>query len=127
VFVVGVLVLCITTVVAVFNLPGQRWGRHGWVVERRQHRRRASDRRAHHHGSHGMIAATTVRLADTPAPGAAIALPSASTSERPIDQLDDPEAVITHLLDTDPQLLARVMSEWIRDDGTNRGTPPTEL
>lgn len=124
VLVVAVLVLCATTLVTAFNLPDRRWSRHGWVLERRRHRRRASDRREAH-DSAGVITSATVRLADRPADRpAAIALPpAAATSDRvdELDRLDDPEAVISHLLDTDPELLARVMSDWIRADDV----PPT--
>jgi hypothetical protein len=125
VLVVAVLVLCATTLVTAFNLPDRRWSRHGWVLERRRHRRRASDRREAH-DSAGVITSATVRLADRPA---AIALPPAATATGGVDELDrldDPEAVISHLLDTDPELLARVMSEWIRADDVPSTPPPSD-
>ena len=122
VLVLGVLVLCATTVVTAFNLPGRRWGRHGWVIERRQHRRRATDRRARHDGTDGVLTTATVRLAGPTDHRSAIALPPTTAGLDQLDHLDDPEAVIAHLLDTDPQLLARVMSDWIRDDDA-RPTP----
>ena len=127
VLVIGVVVLCITTVVTAFNLPSRPWGRHGWVLERRQHRRRDTDRRSRHDGTDGVITAATVRLADPNGRRPPIALPPAPTDGRrpdPLAQLDDPEAVIAHLLDTDPELLARVMSDWIRNDDI-RPAPPT--
>ena len=134
VLVVCVLVLCITTAVMALNLPTRRWPRHGWVIERRQQHRRAHDRAVTHRdplasldaGARGdaqptLDGGTTIHVTGRDRDAAPFVLPVAPTAPTPppaasMAPLDEAEAVITELLDTDPELLARLMSEWIRDD-----------
>ena len=132
VLVACVLVLCVTTVVMALNLPTRRWPRNGWVIERRQQHRRAHDRAVTHRdplaglpaaGARGDVhptldGGTTIHVTGRDRDVAPFVLPAAplpppSRSTAPIDEA---EAVISELLDTDPELLARLMSEWIRDD-----------
>jgi len=132
VLVVCVLVLCATTAVMALNLPTRRWPSHGWVIERRQQNRRAHDRAVTHRdplasldaGERGDVHPTldggstihvTGRDRDAP-PFVLPAAPAAPPPAASMAPLDEAEAVITELLDTDPELLARLMSEWIRDD-----------
>lgn len=122
VLVLGVLVLCATTVVMALNLPSRRWARNGWVVERRQQPRRANDRRGTHRNP-DVDEVTTIRLAGRDHDGGLFALLAASHPIRSTASLDDPEGVIIELLDTNPELLARVMSEWIRNDERDGPTP----
>jgi len=132
VLVVCVLVLCITTAVMALNLPARRWPRHGWVIERRQQHRRAHDRAVTHRdplasldaGARGDVhptldGGTTIHVTGRDrvvAPFALPVAPAAPSPARGTAPIDEAEAVITELLDTDPELLARLMSEWIRDD-----------
>jgi len=131
VLVVCVLVLCITTAVLALNLPTRRWPRHGWVIERRQHHRRAHDRAVTHRdplasldaGALGDVhptldGGTTIHVTGRVLDAAPFVLPATPTPPPAASMapLDEAEAVITELLDTDPELLARLMSEWIRDD-----------
>ena len=143
VLVACVLVLCVTTVVMALNLPTRRWPRNGWVIERRQQHRRAHDRAVTHRdplaglpaaaGARGDVHPTldggttshvTGRDRDvapfvlSPAPAAPFPPPARSTAP-----IDEAEAVISELLDTDPELLARLMSEWIRDDERDGDRP----
>ena len=131
VLVVCVLVLCITTAVMALNLPTRRWPRHGWVIERRRQHRRAHDRAVTHRdplasldaGASGDVHPTlnggpTIHVTGRDRVVAPFVLPAAPTPPPAASMapLDEAEAVITGLLDTDPELLARLMSEWIRDD-----------
>jgi hypothetical protein len=120
----GVLVLCVTTVVMTLTPSTRRWPRNGWTVERRQHSRRSNDRRGTHRSAHfDGDGTTTIHISGRENDGPPYALPAASRPARSTASLDDPEAVITELLDTDPELLARVMSEWIRNDEGGNRTP----
>lgn len=123
ILVVGVLVMCVTTVVMALNPPSRRWSRHGWVVERRQQSRRSNDRRGAYRSAHDADGTTTVHISGRDWDGQPFALPAAPRPARSTAPLDDPEAVITELLDTDPELLARVMSDWIRNDEGGNRTP----
>ena len=129
VLVVCVLVLCITTAVMALNLPARRWPRHGWVIERRQQHRRAHDRAVTHRdplasldaGASGDVhptldGGTTIHVTGRDRDVAPFVLPAAPPPAASMAPIDEAEAVITELLDTDPALLARLMSEWIRDD-----------
>ena len=128
-----VLVLCVTTVVMALNLPTRRWPRNGWVIERRQQHRRAHDRAVTHRdplaslpaaaGARGDVHPTldggsTIHVTGRDRDVASFALPAAPfpPPARSTAPIDEAEAVISELLDTDPELLARVMSEWIRND-----------
>jgi len=134
VLVVCVLVLCAATVVMALNLPTRRWPRHGWVIERRQQHRRAHDRAVTHRdpipsleaGARGDARADldggpTIHVTGRDRDAPPFVLPAAPAAPPPppapsMAPIDEAEAVITELLDTDPELLARLMSEWIRDD-----------
>jgi len=134
VLVACVLVLCVTTVVMALNLPTRRWPRNGWVIERRQQHRRAHDRAVTHRdplaslpaGARGDVhptldGGTTIHVTGRDRKVAPLVLPAAPAAPPPPPSrstapIDEAEAVITELLDTDPELLARLMSEWIRDD-----------
>jgi len=134
VLVVCVLVLCITTAVMALNLPTRRWPRHGWVIERRQQHRRAHDRAVTHRdplasldaGARSDVQPTldggpTIHVTGRDRDVEPFVLPAALAAPTPppaatMAPLDEAETVITELLDTDPELLARLMSEWIRED-----------
>lgn len=136
VLVACVLVLCVTTVVMALNLPTRRWPRNGWVIERRQQHRRAHDRAVTHRdplaglpaaaGARGDVhptldGGTTIHVTGRDRDVAPFVLPAAPAAPflppaRSTAPIDEAEAVISELLDTDPELLARLMSEWINDD-----------
>ena len=132
----GVFVLCITTAVTALSLPGFEWNsrrrRSSAIDEQsvldlvdppRNSRRVITGRPA----ALANIAAFPITAASIPT--GAIELPAAPTAstgavprqiaptpDRLLTNVDRAEALIVQLVDTDPERMAKLMTQWINSD-----------
>lgn len=123
--IVGILVLCATTAVSI--LP--------WLAPTMSPRRRSPTPREIDGAQRDRPIQASYRRVVTgqPASMARIALPAGRPEDPPADgrsheltDVDAAEALIDRLLDHDPELIAALMTQWIREDESERPTGTAE-